>query len=176
MSYLKLVRMLAWTVIALVCALITCLVYADPITTPMVAGCPSPLPPQWPSSACAYQWYPLTDTTHAIVSVSKTAPIYQHTYSIYTAVDPVLACPAGAEVSGKSCTIGGKDASVIVPKRAVASLGLPPPPPAPVPADYTVTVNGVSDPNVAATFKALDSLQTQCFTIKSGNKSAQVCL
>jgi hypothetical protein len=94
---------------------------------PTIAGCPSPIPSgtnNWPPSSCKYNFYPLSDTTHAIASVSKTTPTYQHTYPSYAATTLIVACPAGATVSGGSCTSGGKDVSVVVAKSAVPALAL----------------------------------------------------
>jgi hypothetical protein len=100
-----------------------------PATTPMIAGCPNPLPSSgdWPTTSCKYVFYPLTDTTHAIASRSKSTPIYQHTFGSYLPTDLIVACPKGAIVLGLSCTDStGKDASVVVAKSAIPSLTIIP--------------------------------------------------
>lgn len=147
-----------------------------PSAAPLIAGCPSPLPAQsWPQSSCAYQWYPLTDTTHAIASVSKSAPSYQHTFGSYASTQLIIACPAGAVVSGASCTSGGKDVSGVIQKALVSAFSIIPPVPTPVPADYLVSVVGALPP-YGFLVKGLDSTQAQCFTVTSGAKSVQACI
>jgi hypothetical protein len=145
----------------------------------LIAGCPQSdtAAGKWPSSACPYQWFPLTDGTHAIASVSKTAPVYAHSYSGYGAADLIVACPKGANVTGGKCLDAtGKDVSALIPKAQVAAFVLvAPPPPVPVPLDYTVTVEGAVPP-VGAVFKQLDSSQSQCFAVSNGARTARVCL
>jgi len=115
-----------------------------PTSAPMIAGCPSPLPAQsWPSSTCKYQWFPLTDTVHAIASNSKTTPIYQHTYTAYRSTDLLVACPSGAVTATGACTDAtGKDVSQVIAKSAIPTFALtPPPPPQPVCPDTFVPMN-----------------------------------
>jgi hypothetical protein len=102
------------------------------LTAPQVAGCPAPVPNPvthagWPSSTCKYQFYPLTDTTHAIASVSKTTPAYQHTYGGYPATAMLVACPKGAALSSDRVTCAdasGADASLLTAKSAVPALAI----------------------------------------------------
>lgn len=142
--------------VALWCALWPGTLFAQtPSTAAMIAGCPSPTPTGtvgWPPSTCAYTWYPITDGTHAIAAGSKTSPSYAHTWSGYAASTLIVACPAGAIVSGASCTSGGKDVSALVAKSQVASFALAPPVTPPptcpdtfVPVNWTCTsANGVA--------------------------------
>jgi len=119
--------------------------------SPLVAGCPSPLPAQsWPPSSCKYQFYPLTDTTHAIASRSKSIPVYQHTYGAYGPTDLLVACPAGANITaGGVCTdAAGNDVSQVVAKSAIPALTMTftptPPPVCPdtfVPMNWTCSVS-----------------------------------
>lgn len=111
-----------------------------PSSVPTIAGCPSPIPSgisNWPASTCKYNFYPLSDTTHAIASISQTNPIYQHTYPSYLATQMIVACPAGAVTSGSACTdSNGKDATVVVAKSVVPSLAI-----APTTPDYTAIIS-----------------------------------
>lgn len=118
------------------------------LSAPYVAGCPAPLPPTWPASTCKYQFYPLTDTTHAIASLSKATPVYQHTYAAYASTPAVLlvACPAGAVVSAdsKTCTSAGLDASALVAYSAVSKFAILPvdTPPRDYPVSWQLSVDG----------------------------------
>jgi hypothetical protein len=150
------------------------------LTAPQIAGCPSPVPPSWPASTCKYQFYPLTDTVHAIASVSKATPVYQHTYGGYTSGTVLLvACPSGATLSvdTKQCTgPDGLDASALVAKSAIPSFALPPPPPPPpVLVSVTITPLAPSDPpQVAVTYRAIPA--GSCFALSDGTHTAQACL
>lgn len=117
------------------------------LSAPYVAGCPAPVPDQkthtgWPAGSCKYQFYPLTDTVHAVASVSKTAPIYAHTYSGYPPTAYLIACPQGAVLSADQtqCTANGKDASGIVSKALVGAFSIAVTPPA-APQDSWVSLN-----------------------------------
>lgn len=153
-----------------------------PSTSPMIAGCPSPLPAvSWPASTCQYNFYPLTDTTHAIAAISKTTPAYQHTYGAYGATALLVACPAGAIVSAATCLDStGKDVSVIVAKSAIPALTIvpivPPPPTGP---DYTMITGYLIEQSYDAG-KTWDSFNTQiiypmqniahCFRVTANRK------
>jgi hypothetical protein len=152
------------------------------LTAPQVAGCPSPVPPAWPASSCKYQFYPLTDTVHAIASVSKTAPVYQHTYGGYNLATTLLvACPIGATLSAdtKQCTgPNGLDASALVAKSAIPTFATTfDPPVVTPPATVSVTIKplATSDPpQTTVTYSALPA--GSCFALSDGTHTTQACL
>jgi hypothetical protein len=147
------------------------------LTAPLIGACPSPVPPVWPASTCRYQFYPLTDTVHAAASVSKTAPVYQHTYGGYSVATTLLvACPAGATLSAdtKQCTgPDGLDASALVAKSAIPSFAIAPAPPPPA-VLQDVTVTAVDAPAAAALFPKLPT--PECFTLSNGTQSVTACI
>jgi hypothetical protein len=174
-----------------------------PLTAPQVAGCPSPTPypvagvtTGWPGSACKYQFYPLSDTAHAIASASKSTPVYAHTYGGYVGAKysgTLVACPIGATLSAdsKSCSdASGKDASALVtlanlPTFSIAAV-TPPPVPTPVPTptppppeanslSVTVTLAGSGgNPLPAAVYSNI--APGACFVWNDGTHSGQFCL
>lgn len=169
-----------WALVFLTVAFVWVCVHAQNSSAEVrVLGCSNPAPalPGKPTvflSTCqTREWVPVT-TTSVVASVSQTNPQWKHTYAGYLPTDPLVACPAGANVMGSQCTDAtGAEVSQVIPKSAVPAFILVP---RPVPADYTVRIQGVTDPNVAATFKGLDSAQVQCFVITTGTKTGQVCL
>ena len=120
-----------------------------PLVAPEVLVCPVPL---WPSTPCPKTpiFSPLTNTANAAASVSKTAPVWAHTFAGYGATDLVVVCPAGDTVSADStkCTnAAGADASALIAASAVNATVVPVPPPANVwvPMNWTCSVaNGVA--------------------------------
>lgn len=148
------------------------------LTAPQVAGCPSPVPPIWPASTCRYQFYPLTDAVHAIASVSKAAPIYQHTFSGYNLATVLLvACPIGATLSvdAKQCTgPNGLDASALVAKSSIPTFAVvAPAPPPPLP-PQNVTITAVDAPAASALFHQLPN--PECFVLSNGTQNVTACL
>ena len=122
------------------------------LATSEVLVCPVPL---WPSTPCPKTpvFSVTTNTANAAASVSKTAPVWQHTFAGYAATDLVVVCPVGAIVSTdatKCTTTAGADASVLIAASAVNAAAVPPvtpPPPANVwvPMNWTCAVaNGVA--------------------------------
>jgi hypothetical protein len=102
------------------------------ISAPQVLVCPVAL---WPPAVCPKPaiFNPITANTYAAGSVSKTAPVWLHTYSGYAATDLLIACPTNAIVSadGTKCTnSAGADASVLtalsaIPKLSIAAPAVP---------------------------------------------------
>lgn len=143
------------------------------LTVSQVLACPAP---QWPAPGfCANAAYvPITTPGQTVASVSKTKPIWAHTFSGYT--DPtvmLVVCPPGATLSDdhKACTNAqGTDASLLIPKSAIVAPVLP----APVMAAYTIT--SVSSPDLVVTFSALNAKESQCFTIVSGVRTVTACV
>lgn len=148
-----------------------------PITAAQVLGCP---PPLYPAKCAAPAFVPITNITYTIASVSKTAPVWAHTYGGYTVPTTLLvACPIGALVSGTSCTSAGADVSALVAKSAVAGFTLPvtpPPPPPATTANYTVTWAAAPATVGATVFSSLPSNVQQCVTFAAGSHTATACL
>lgn len=144
-----------------------------PSAAPMIAGCPSPIPTgqtNWPQPTCKYIFYPLTDATHAIASLSKTTPTYQHTYPAYLATQLLVACPAGASVLGAICNDStGKDASVVIAKSAIPALTIVPvTPPGP---DYTT----ITSYTIEQSYDAGKTWDTASTTITYDPQAAAHC-
>lgn len=105
------------------------------LTAPQVLVCPVPL---WPPAICPKPavFSAMTNTINAAGSVSKMAPVWQHTFSGYLGDAPaalIIACPARATISADNmkCTNAtGTDASALVAASAVSrfSIGGPAPP------------------------------------------------
>jgi len=105
----------------------------QPLTQPEVLGCTSPAPAVPPAptvfiSSCKTPAFLPTSTTSVLASVSKTSPVWAHTFSGYKTTDLIVACPAGATVSGASCTFNGADVSALVAVSNVPSFAVTPPP------------------------------------------------
>lgn len=115
-----------------------------PSATATVLGCSNPAPAIVGQSTvffskCTTPAFVPPTSTSLIASVSKTTPQWLHSFGSYKTTDMLVACPAGAVVSGGACTSAGKDVSGVVQQALVASFSIAPPP-ASCPATF-VTVN-----------------------------------
>lgn len=141
--------------VALLCLLVVP-AFAAPLTVPQVLVCPGALFP----AKCAAPVFAPTSSPLTVASVSKTVPIWFHTFSGYAAADLLVACPVGATVStdAKTCTNAGVDATVLLAKSAFT---LP---------TQSVVITSVDNPQLIVTFTVLPV--PACFTV--GLK--QVCV
>lgn len=116
----------------LLTALLTLSFAAEAQTTaPMVLGCANPAPaaagkPTVFFTKCTTPAFVATTSSSAVASVSKTAPVWAHSFSGYPATTAIYTCPAGATVAGATCTYNGADASVLVAQSAVSSSKVTP--------------------------------------------------
>jgi hypothetical protein len=101
-----------------------------PQTVPTVLGCTNPAPaaagkPTVFFPSCTTAAFLPTSTSSVVGSVSKTLPVWAHSFSGYAASALLVACPAGAIVSGAKCTVNGADASALVAQSQVAAFKVP---------------------------------------------------
>lgn len=97
------------------------------LTAPQVLGCSLPAPAVPPQTtvffaACKTPVFVPLNSTSALASGSKTSPIWTHSFTGYKATDLLVACPAGATVSGATCTYNGADASALVAQNQIAAF------------------------------------------------------
>jgi len=145
------------TSLALLC-LFCAPAFCAPLTSPQVLVCPGALFP----AKCAAPIFAPTTSPLTAASVSKTIPIWFHTFGGYAPTALLVACPVGATVSAdsKSCTLAGADATVLLAKSAFT---LPNP-------TQSVIITSVDNPQLIVTFTVLPV--PACFTL--GLK--QVCV
>lgn len=146
-------------------------------TAPTVLGCANPAPavagqPTVFISKCTTPAFLPVTTSSVVASASKTAPVWAHSFTGYTATTLIVACPKGAVVSGGSCTVNGVDASGLIAQSAVATFAVaatPPPPPPPAIVNITITMSGMP----AVTWQNVPA--GSCFSITDGTHTAQTC-
>lgn len=102
-----------------------------PQTVPTVLGCTNPAPaaagkPTVFFPSCTTAAFLPTSTSSVVGSVSKTLPVWAHSFSGYAATALLVACPAGAIVSGSNCTVNGSDGSALVPQNQVNAFKVTP--------------------------------------------------
>lgn len=98
------------------------------LTSPQVLVCPVPL---WPPSVCPKPpvFSAITNTANAAGSVSKTAPLWQHTFNGYAPTAMIVACPSAAIISADNtkCTnSAGADVSALIAASGVPTFRLAP--------------------------------------------------
>lgn len=116
------------------------------LTAPQVLGCTNPAPAVPPAAtiwfgSCVTPAFTSTSSTSLVASVSKTAPVWAHTFGGYVNVAPtalVVACPKNATVTGAKCTDSkGVDVSGLVAASAVSAFTLSPAVPTAVSLSWT---------------------------------------
>jgi hypothetical protein len=138
-----------------------------PLAAPQVLVCPGPLFP----ARCAAPLYAPLNSPFTAASVSKSAPVWGHTFGGYASGVLVVVCPVGASVSAdsKTCTdASGGDGSVLLAKSVVTAIPVPPaPPPAipPGPANQQVVITSTDLPAMSVTVSGVPV--PGCFTIAS---------
>lgn len=116
------------------------------ITSAYVLGCTNPAPaaagkPTVFFDKCTTTAFVPTTTSSVIASVSKTGPMWAHSYSWYLTHDPtvsLVACPIGATVNAATCMYNGADVSALVLQKNLAIFKVTPPP-APKLGTFTLT-------------------------------------
>jgi hypothetical protein len=150
------------------------------LTAPQVLGCSNPAPAVAPSgtvwfSSCKTAVFVPLNTTSLVASVSKTSPVWAHTYGGYLSVAStalLVACPINATVSsdGSTCKDStGADASALVTATSVATFSITPPAPPPVLVDITLTFQG----SPAVTWSQVPA--GSCFSVSDGTHTSQLC-
>lgn len=118
--------------ISLVTLLMVSTIFAQtPTLAPTVLGCTNPAPavlgaPTVFFSSCKTPAFLPLSTLSVLASISKSTPVWAHSFSGYAATDKLVACPIGAVVSGATCTANGVDASALVAQSNVASFSIVP--------------------------------------------------
>lgn len=137
---------------------------AATLTTAQVWVCPgAPYP-----SKCATPVFAPTTSTFSVASVSKSVPVWAHSFGGYAGTALLVVCPMGAVLSADSsaCTnAAGQDARVLLLKSAVTTLIIPPIPPPIVPLQQSVVITSVDNPQLIVTFTALPV--PACFTLNT---------
>lgn len=134
---------------------------ATPLAAAQVLVCPGAL---FPARCAAPVYAPLTSPLTA-ASVSKSTPVWGHTFGGYAQAVLVVVCPVGAILSADNSTCtnaAGGDGSVLLAKSAVTTV---PPPIPPGPANQQVVITSTDLPAMSVTVSGVPV--PGCFTVAS---------